>query len=91
MKAFATGESKVSVISAKGKADSKLLLAKAQADAVQIIGESLIEFGINPTHYLIGMKYVEAFETAAKSAKHRLVYFPYETDVVGSLGVLMSK
>jgi regulator of protease activity HflC (stomatin/prohibitin superfamily) len=83
--AVATGEQQVEVLRAKGLADSRVLIAKAEADAVGIIAESLKEFGVNPTAYLIALRYVETFLAVSTQASKRVVYFPYETDVAGSL------
>mmetsp|Transcript_22218 Transcript_22218/g.62542 ORF Transcript_22218/g.62542 Transcript_22218/m.62542 type:complete len:333 (+) Transcript_22218:143-1141(+) len=82
---LAAGEQRVQVLRAKGTADARVLIARAEARAVAIIAEALAAYGVNATAYLVGLKYVETFLAICMHAKSRLLYFPYETDVVGSL------
>jgi regulator of protease activity HflC (stomatin/prohibitin superfamily) len=89
-KAFATGNAKVTEINAKGAADAKLLIAKSHADSLKIVGESLAEWKINPSHYLIALKYIEGLQSLALSAASRKIYFPWEPEVVGSFSNLMT-
>ena len=89
--ALATGAAQVTVQNAKGKAQSRVLVAQAEADAVEIISKELAPFGVNPTHYLIGLRYIDTFTQVSKDATQRKVYFPYETDMLGALRDLGSK
>ncbi len=57
---------------------------------MSIIGNALAEYKINPAHYMIALKYMEAFQQVALAAKKRSIYFPYETDVTGALSFLMN-
>lgn len=84
----ASGSYKVSVLRAEGTAEARRTIARAEAEAVNIVAESLKEFGVNPTQYLVATKYVETFEAIGVNCKNRVVYFPYESDVVGALGAL---
>jgi len=84
MISYSKGEQQKSVIIAKGQGDAKVLKANAEAEAIRIIGTALKEFKIDTTQYLIGIKYIEALTSIALQATKRIVYFPYETDVVGA-------
>lgn len=84
--ALATGDKQVSTVRAQGQADARKLLARAEADAIRIIAAALQEFGVDPTGYIIGMKYIDALTSLACSAGKREIYFPLQTDVSGALG-----
>jgi len=86
--ALSKGSQQVSIITAKGHADAKVLKANAEGEAVRLISASLKEFSIDPTHYLIGLRYIETLTTLALNATNRLIYFPFETDVIGSVNEL---
>jgi len=81
--AISKGEQQVSIITAKGYSDAKVLKASAEAEAIRIIAVALKEFNIDATHYLVGLKYIETFIHLALQATKRVVYFPYETDIIG--------
>lgn len=84
MIALSKGDQQKSVTIAKGQGDAKVLKANAEAEAVRIIGNALREFKIETTQYLIGIKYIETLASIALQATKRIIYFPYETDVVGA-------
>jgi len=85
MIAVSKGEQQVSVIAAKGQGDAKVLKANAEAEAIRVVSTSLKEFSLEPTQYLIGLKYIETFTNIALQATKRIVYFPYETDILGAM------
>jgi len=85
---LSTGNKEVSILRAKGLADSRVLIAEAEADALTSISESLKEFGVNPTSYLIGLRYIETMTSIATGATSRKIFFPYESQVVGGAGKL---
>eukprot|EP00753_Platysulcus_tardus_P008891 PLAT1682.1.p1 GENE.PLAT1682.1~~PLAT1682.1.p1 ORF type:complete len:356 (+),score=176.59 PLAT1682.1:49-1068(+) len=82
--ALATGDQQVKVARARGRADARLLVAQAEADALKLLAEELTDLGVEPTSYMIGLKYIETLREVALNASTRVVYFPFETDVVGS-------
>lgn len=84
--ARASGESRVSVLQAKGLADARRLIAEAEATSVSAITEALSEFGVNATDYLIGLHYIETFTQVAMNATDRTVFFPTETNIMGAVG-----
>ena len=75
---------------ARSESTNKVAIAKAEANAVAIITEAVSGFGVNPTQYLIALRYIETFVSIAMHASKRLLYFPFETDVVGSVTELQS-
>jgi len=83
--AFATGASRVEIQRSTGLSQSRKIIAKAEADAVTIVAKELSGLGVNPTQYLIGMRYIDVFTDICKYAASRRVYFPFETNVVGAL------
>lgn len=83
--ALATGDKQVALVRAQGQAEARRLIARAEADSVRIIGGVLSEYGVDPTQYIIGCKYIESLTALAGNAKHRDVYFPLQTDIAGAL------
>lgn len=88
--ALATGEKQVTFIRAQGQADARKLIARAEADAVRIIASALQEFGVDPTAYMMGLKYIDSLTSLASNAGSREVYFPMETDISGALATSMA-
>jgi len=84
MIALSKGDQQSGVTQAKGQGDARLIKANAEAEAVRIVGAALKDFNIDTTQYLVGIKYIETFTNLAVQATKRLIYFPYETDVVGA-------
>lgn len=98
--ALATGERQVTVLRARGVADSRVLIAKAEAEAVKVVALSLQVrgpswahsarrcaslpavwaqgYGVNPTHYLVSLRYLDTFVALAARAAERTIYFPFE-------------
>lgn len=83
--ALATGDKQVALVRSQGQAEARRLIARAEADSVSIIASALAEYGVDPTRYIIGVKYIEALTAMAGNARQREVYFPLQTDagVVG--------
>jgi len=88
--ALATGDKQVAVVRAQAAADVRRLIARAEADSVRLIAAVLTEFGVDPTQYIIGMKYIDALAQLACSAASREVYFPFESDIAGALSAVTS-
>jgi regulator of protease activity HflC (stomatin/prohibitin superfamily) len=89
--ARATGDKQVTTIRAQGQADARRLIARAEADAVRVIAGALQEYGVDPTAYMVGLKYIDSMTALASNASSREIYFPLETDVSGALGATMGK
>jgi len=82
--AISKGQMEVKKIKAKAEADSKLLIAAAEAEALEDVGGSLNDFGLDPSDYMVSIKYIEAFQSIAKGAKRRTMFVPFESDVIGA-------
>lgn len=85
MISLSKGEQQVSIITSKGHSDAKVIKANAESEAIRIVAGALKDFKIDPTDYLIGVKYIETFTQVALHAASRVIYFPFETDLVGAL------
>jgi len=84
MIAISKGDQQTCVITAKGQGDAKVLKANAEAEAVRIMTAALKEFKVDTTQYIVGIKYIETLTNIAVQATKRIIYFPFETDVVGA-------
>jgi len=84
MIALSKGEQQVGVTNAKGQGEAKVLKANADAEAIRIVGAALKEFKVDTTQYLVGIKYIDTLTSIALGATKRVIYFPYETDIVGA-------
>lgn len=87
-KAISKGTQRTKEILAKGQSDARKTIAQAEAKAIQIIGDAVQEYGVSPSQYLIALRYIETFEKVCTFAKSRRVFFPFEADTIGTLGVL---
>ena len=90
MIALSKGEQQVAVLRAKSIADAKVMVAGAEAEAIKVVGASLSEFGVDPTLYLIGLKYLEAFTEIGARASEREIFFPYMPDIGNPSALLKS-
>jgi len=84
-KSISKGTQRQTEIIAKGESDARKLIADANAKALGIVGEAVSEHGVTPTQYMIAINYIETFRNIVSYAKTRKVYFPYESDIVGTL------
>lgn len=83
--AISNGEAAVMRLKAEGVAKSKELLADAEAGAVGAVSSVLALCGVEPSQYLIAMRYLEALAQMAKSAARRHIVFPFEADLHGAV------
>jgi regulator of protease activity HflC (stomatin/prohibitin superfamily) len=83
--AISNGEAAVMRLKAEGVAKSKELLADAEARAVETVASMLQLCGVEPTQYLIAMRYLEAFSQMARQAASRHVIFPIEASLHGAV------
>jgi len=81
------GEQQVEIIKAKAESDAKVIIAKAEAESITIICNSLKDFRINATQYLIGIKFIETLTSMALNSTKRLFYFPFETNLFGAFNL----
>jgi regulator of protease activity HflC (stomatin/prohibitin superfamily) len=86
---LAQGEQRKAVIMSRGVADSKLIIANAEAQALKTLGDALAAVDdIDPAQYMMALKYVEALSAVASSAGRRDVLLPLDTDASGALSAL---
>lgn len=71
--AVSKGEMEVKAIKARAEADSKILIATAEANALQEVCDALSEFGLDPSDYMISLKFIDAF-TAIASQVHLVAW-----------------
>mmetsp|Transcript_11346 Transcript_11346/g.33644 ORF Transcript_11346/g.33644 Transcript_11346/m.33644 type:complete len:333 (+) Transcript_11346:99-1097(+) len=81
--AISNGEAAVQRLRAEGAAKSKEVLADAEARSVETLAQVLKMFGVEPTQYLIGVRYLETFLAVAGGAHERSIVFPYEASIFG--------
>eukprot|EP01048_Picozoa_sp_COSAG05_P005510 COSAG05_NODE_329_length_11294_cov_59.570076_1_plen_341_part_00 len=84
--AVSNGEMEVKTIKAKAEADSKILIASAEANALKEVCGALADFGLDPSDYMVSLKYIEAFTAIATEAKSRTMLVPIETGITGVAG-----
>lgn len=85
--AKAIGEKQSQILIAEGKAEGIKRVAEAESVAIQNIAEAIKADGIDPTQYLIALKYIEAFKNVAAN-NDKIVFMPYEASgVLSSVGV----
>jgi len=81
--AVSTGEAAVKRLHAEGQAKAKEVLAEAEAKSVEALADTLRLFGVEPTQYIVGLRYLETFQLIAKAAHSRHIIFPYEANLHG--------
>lgn len=91
VKARSTGQMQVRKLKAKGDSDAKILVAEAEAKAINLIADGLKGFNVDVTQYIVGLRYIECFKKIAMNAAQRVVYLPYETDIVGAAAGIGAK
>lgn len=82
---LAQGAQQVEVIRARASAAARIELARAEADVVSVMATALRSFGADAAQYVMGTKYIDVFRSLAASSDQRILYFPYEADVLGGL------
>merc|ERR1712093_44401 len=82
LKTHAEGNMSAVIAISKGQMEVKKI--KAEAEALEDVGGSLNDFGLDPSDYMVSIKYIEAFQSIAKGAKRRTMFVPFESDVIGA-------
>ena len=83
----AEGEKESEILKAEGLAQAKIKIAKAEAEAIKIIIDTIAPNEKSPVNYLIATKYIETLREMVKGENNKTVYIPFEaTGVLGSLG-----
>lgn len=82
----AEGEKQAAILRAEGEARAVQMMAEAEAAAIQRIAQS-VGGDVDPTKYLIAVKYVETLKHMVSGQGNKVVYMPYEaTAILGSIG-----
>jgi len=82
----AEGEKQAAILRAEGEARAVQMMAEAEAAAIQRIAQA-VGGGVDPTKYLIAVKYVETLKHMVSGEGNKVVYMPYEaTAILGSIG-----
>ncbi|HMO04366.1 MAG TPA: SPFH domain-containing protein [Kiritimatiellia bacterium] len=82
----AEGEKQAAILRAEGEARAVQMMAEAEAAAIQRIAQA-VGGGVDPTKYLIAVKYVETLKHMVSGEGNKVVYMPYEaTAILGSVG-----
>ncbi|MDZ7369912.1 MAG: SPFH/Band 7/PHB domain protein [candidate division KSB1 bacterium] len=85
----AEAEKRSLILKAEGEAYARLRLAQAEADAIRRIADALESKGIEPTQYMIAMRYLETLKEMVSGKDNKVVYLPIEAvGVLGSLGAI---
>jgi len=79
------GAKESAIKNAEGQARSRLLVADAEAEAISKISSSVKATGTDPAQYLMGLKYIEAFQKVIQNGD-KTVVVPYESSaLLGSI------
>lgn len=82
----AEGDKQASILRAEGDAKAVQMMAEAEAAAIQRVAQA-VGAGVDPTKYLIAVKYLESLREMVKGDASKVVYMPYEaTAILGSIG-----
>ncbi|MFW5962450.1 MAG: SPFH domain-containing protein [bacterium] len=82
----AEGKKKAQILHAEAEKESRLKVAEGEAEAIKRIIDALGAENTQPSQYLLGIKYIEAFKNMAKNG-NKIVYMPYEASgVLSSVG-----
>lgn len=83
----AQGEQKARIMEAEAEAQARARVAQAEAQAIRMITEALGGAGVNPSSYLVAMRYIDALKGMGEGNAEKIVYLPYEAaGVMASLG-----
>ena len=85
----AEGEKRSAILEAEGQAQAREAVAVAEAAAIKKITAELQAGGANPAEYLLGVRYLEAFDKLAQNPNQKTVLMPLEsTNILGAVGGL---
>jgi regulator of protease activity HflC (stomatin/prohibitin superfamily) len=83
----ARGEQQARIMEAEAEAQARARVAQAEAQAIRMITDSLGGTGVNPSSYLVAMRYIDALKGLGEGNAEKIVYLPYEaTSIMASLG-----
>ena len=75
------------ILKSEGEAYARVRVAQAEADAIRRITEALHDSKIEPTQYMIAMRYIDTLKEMVSGKDNKVVYLPFEaTGVLSALG-----
>jgi len=75
------------VLVAEGEAETRIKVAQAESEAINMITESISKSKGDPANYLIAVRYIEALKEMVSGKDNKVVYLPYEaTGILSSIG-----
>jgi regulator of protease activity HflC (stomatin/prohibitin superfamily) len=79
--------SRAMIIEADAEKKSQILRSQGEAFAIDCITKMLIGSKIDPTQYMIAMRYIETFKEMVSGKDNKVVYLPFEaTAMLSALG-----
>lgn len=87
----AEGQKQARILKAEGEATARLAIAEAEAEAIRIIAVAVADTKVDPTQYLIAVRYIETLEQILRDggAGSKTVFMPYEASgLMSSVGGL---
>lgn len=82
----AQGEKEAQILVAEGQAQALIRMADAEAASIAKVKDALGNT-VDPTGYLLGIRYIEALKTMTSGDGTKVVYMPYEASgMLGSIG-----
>lgn len=83
----AEAEKRSLILKSEGEAYARVRIAQAEADAIRRITEALHDSKIEPTQYMIAMRYIETLKEMVSGKDNKVVYLPFEaTGMLSALG-----
>lgn len=87
----AEGERDAAIAEGEGQRQSSILRAEGEAESLRLVSEALLDGKMNPSQYLIAVKYLNTLAQigASENAGDKTVFMPFEASgVLGSIGSL---
>ncbi|MEB3298341.1 MAG: stomatin-like protein [Candidatus Sericytochromatia bacterium] len=83
----AEGDRQARILEADAEAQARLRVAEAEAQAIARIAAAVQAAGGDPTSYLLGIRYIDAFRAMNAGSETKTIYLPYEASaMLGALG-----
>ena len=83
----AEGEKQSAILAAEGAAQARLKNAEAESEALNRIGQALVDG--DPGHYLITMRYIESLRDMTRTNNSKVIFMPVETSaMLSSIGTI---
>lgn len=87
--AEAEGVKQKQILEATGEAEAKIRIADAEAKAIGLIKGTISDDKIDPSQYLIAIKYVQALKDIASQDGEKIIFIPFESSaLLSSLGTI---